>query len=234
MQIIPVLDIMAGQVVRAHRGQRDRYRPITSALCATSDPESIIAALLARFPFPAIYVADLDAITGRGANADLIANLSRRFPGIHWWLDAGFATADDYRPYRPLAAVVPVIGSESQRGIGSYLSLVRELPAAILSLDFSGDTFLGPPELATDASLWPERVIVMTLDRIGGGLGPDLVRLGALARAHPAIRFHAAGGVRDGRDLDAVAATGAAGVLVASLLHDRAADVPALGARFTR
>ena len=43
----------------------------------------------------------------------------------------------------------------------------------VLSLDFRGETFLGPQGLLDDAALWPHRVIVMTLARVGGGEGPD-------------------------------------------------------------
>ncbi len=38
MILIPVIDLMQGQVVRAVRGDRGSYRPIVSGLCAGSDP----------------------------------------------------------------------------------------------------------------------------------------------------------------------------------------------------
>lgn len=96
-------------------------------------------------------------------------------------------------------------------------------PAAarlVLSLDFRGDDFMGPPALLQRTELWPSRIIVMTLARVGGGAGPDLERLAALQSRAPDRRFYAAGGVRGPADLEALRRQGAAGVLVASALHD--------------
>src|SRR5215203_2024938 len=47
---------------------------------------------------------------------------------------------------------------------------------AILSLDFRGEDFVGPPSLLDDPSLWPCAVIAMTLARVGTSTGPDLLR----------------------------------------------------------
>ena len=69
-------------------------------------------------------------------------------------------------------------------------------------------------------SLWPRRVIVMTLGAVGGGLGPDLDRLRTILELAGDRQVFAAGGVRDSTDLEALAALGCAGVLVASALHD--------------
>ena len=45
MRIIPVLDLMQGQIVRGIAGQRESYRPIKSSLVAGSDHEAIAGAL---------------------------------------------------------------------------------------------------------------------------------------------------------------------------------------------
>ena len=50
----------------------------------------------------------------------------------------------------------------------------------VLSLDFRGDAFQGPQEILAEPALWPQRVIVMTLARVGSGAGPDLERLAAI------------------------------------------------------
>ena len=44
--------------------------------------------------------------------------------------------------------------------------------------------------------LWPERVIVMTLARVGGDAGPDMDRLLQIKRRAPDARLYAAGGLR--------------------------------------
>ncbi len=112
---------------------------------------------------------------------------------------------------------VRVVGSESLLDSAGLQGLVT----GVLSLDFRGDDFLGPPALLADPDLWPRRVIVMTLARVGGGDGPDYERLrDVIARAGADRLIYAAGGVRNGDDLEALRVMGAAGVLVATALHD--------------
>ncbi|MGE0383576.1 MAG: HisA/HisF-related TIM barrel protein [Gammaproteobacteria bacterium] len=224
-RIVPVIDLMRGLVVHARRGERAGYRPLQSCLCATPEAHAVCDALLALHPFGAIYVADLDAIQGHGNHAPLIDALARRHPGVEFWIDAGSTARTPMR-----ANCVPVLGSESLPGAAM-------LPAPdarwILSLDFRGEAFMGPPELLDTAPSWPAAVLAMTLDRVGSALGPDLVRLRKLIRAAGTRRVFAAGGIRDDADLAAVAATGAAGVLVASAVHDGRLGVAALS-RYVR
>ena len=90
----------------------------------------------------------------------------------------------------------------------------------ILSLDFRGDAFHGPEALLPMPELWPGRIIIMTLARVGSGAGPDLQRLATIRARGAGRRVFAAGGLRDARDLASIALHGGAGVLVASALHD--------------
>ena len=62
LQVIPVIDLLRGQVVRARMGDRASYRPLESPLSPTSDPIDVVRGLLSVYPFPTLYVADLDAI----------------------------------------------------------------------------------------------------------------------------------------------------------------------------
>jgi uncharacterized protein related to proFAR isomerase len=113
-----------------------------------------------------------------------------------------------------------VLGSESQTSVEDFLrARERVEPSAPLSLDFRGDDFIGPPELLEDPALWPSRVIVMTLARVGSGEGPDLARLGMIIARAGRREVYAAGGVRNAEDLRALRGIGAAGALIASALH---------------
>ena len=78
MQAIPVIDLMGGQVVRARMGDRASYRPLESPLSPTSEPVDVVRGLLEVFPFPTLYVADLDAIQGRRRQLPDVAPHSRR------------------------------------------------------------------------------------------------------------------------------------------------------------
>src|SRR5947209_19648396 len=62
MQIIPVLDLMGGRVVRGVAGRRSEYRALTSALTASSKPLDVARAFRLHFGLATLYVADLDAI----------------------------------------------------------------------------------------------------------------------------------------------------------------------------
>ncbi len=93
VRIIPVLDLKGGEVVRAEKGQRDRYRPMVTPLAASSDPVAVAEGLRTLFPFGTFYIADLDAIEGRPPNHDALARLRRMQDEPELWLDAGFAEA---------------------------------------------------------------------------------------------------------------------------------------------
>jgi phosphoribosylformimino-5-aminoimidazole carboxamide ribotide isomerase len=235
VQIIPVIDLLDGQVVRAIAGNRAAYRPIESRLAPSSDPLAIANALLDLAPFPILYVADLDAITDHGSERNrpvlmrLCGELVRR-GASQLWLDAGGArwvdglireaTAIDLR-------VVPVSGSES---LGAYDATT---PEGVLSLDYRDGRFLGPPGLDDNAGAWPGTLIVMDLAAVGVGGGPALERIDELmARARRAgrtdIAFHAAGGIRNEADLEALAERNVHGVLIASALHDGSLDAAAI------
>jgi HisA/HisF family protein len=213
LEPIPVLDLKGGIVVRAAGGERSRYPPLASPLAGgRSDPLSVAAALLALAPFRRVYLADLDAIAGCGHHDDVVRALASAHPGVEWWLDRGArnpgACAD--------LPAVPVIGSENLDA-----SCARPSGEAwILSLDFRAGRRLGTAAWLDDAGQWPRRVILMSLDHVGAGRGPDLARLARLRAQAPDRRWYAAGGVRHAADLERLAEAGASGVLLASALHD--------------
>ena len=78
MQLLPVIDLMAGQVVRGVRGERSAYRPIRSSLCESSAPLDLAPRLLARAASDTLYIADLDALMGGKLQFDIIAALLDR------------------------------------------------------------------------------------------------------------------------------------------------------------
>lgn len=211
---------MQGRVVHARRGARDTYRPVASRLTPSADPIDVAAALFAWFPFDALYLADLDAILGRGDNFAAVAALRARHPATEIWVDAGVSGAGRLREFQSGAYGVPVIGSESQRGMDLLAAIAARGAEAILSLDFKAGRLLGPAALLEQTALWPRRVIVLDLDRVGSGLGPDLDLLAQVQALAPRARVYAGGGVRDARDLETLAGAGAEGVLLASALHD--------------
>jgi phosphoribosylformimino-5-aminoimidazole carboxamide ribotide isomerase len=219
LRIIPVLDLKGGEVVRAEMGRRDSYRPIATPLCEGSHAVAVAEGLRTLFPFPTFYIADLDAIEGRAPNRAALTALRAMPDAPELWVDAGAADAGALAAALAEPLLRPVLGSESQRD-ASLLRRFRDHPDLILSLDFFGDGFRGPPELLDQPELWPERVIVMTLARVGAAAGPDFARLEEIKRKAGSRSVVAAGGVRDETDIRALSSLGIAAALVATSLHN--------------
>lgn len=236
-----MLDLLGGEVVRAVRGERGRYRPMQSGLAPGSHPLTLARALLdhpaCHTGAPVLYIADLDAIQGRPPQQavlrELLHRLGRERPGFTLWLDAGFAdpaaaasVIGGLDAPAAKAGVRPVYGSESLRSLDALAAVAAE-PGAILSLDCRLEQALDPAGCWQHPARWPACVIVMTLDRVGADRGPDLATFTRLRAQAGARQVVGAGGIRDADDLAAGLAAGASAWLVASALHDGRLGEPA-------
>jgi phosphoribosylformimino-5-aminoimidazole carboxamide ribotide isomerase len=229
LQVIPVIDLVGGQVVHARKGDRASYRPVKSPLSPTSDAVDVVRGLRSVYPFPTLYVADLDAIQGHGDNVQTLRRIRDAFPALQIWVDNGAAASAAIDALIDADLGAPIIGSESQRD-SALIARHRNSNRVVLSLDFRGDVFQGPEEILAEPALWPSRVIVMTLARVGSAAGPDLARLAAIRSIAGGREIYAAGGVRDARDLSALKAAGASGALIATALHEQRIDAADLEA----
>ena len=230
MHAIPVIDLLHGQVVHARKGDRASYRPLESPLSPTSDAVDVIRGLLAVYPFPTLYVADLDAIQNHGDNVQTLRRIRNEFPALRMWVDNGAADSAAIGALIDADLGASVIGSESQRH-NALIAQHRDSRRIVLSLDFRGDAFQGPQDILAEPALWPSRVIVMTLARVGSAAGPDLARFAAIRSIAGGRDLYAAGGVRDMADLLALKGAGASGALIATALHEQrigAADLEAM------
>jgi phosphoribosylformimino-5-aminoimidazole carboxamide ribotide isomerase len=227
VRIIPVLDLKDGMVVRAAGGRRDEYSPIRTPLSPSADIVAIASGFRSLYPFETFYVADLDAIAGLAANEAALARLARLEEPPRIWLDAGFREARGLESALGRPSLSPVLGSESQDD-DALLRRFHDHPGLILSLDFFADAFRGPASLLEEPGLWPQRVIVMTLARVGSAAGPDLARLEKIMAKAGGREIVAAGGVRGEADLRALSGLGVSAALVATSLHDGTLDRAAL------
>lgn len=84
MEIIPVLDLMSGMAVSGKSGLRDTYQPLKTVYSSTPDPVDI-AISLKREGAKRIYLADLDAIEGKGSNLDVVRRINHILPVILDW-----------------------------------------------------------------------------------------------------------------------------------------------------
>ena len=219
MRIIPVLDLKGGEVVRAEKGRRDLYKPIRTPLSASADVVAVAEGLRTLHPFQTFYIADLDAIEGREPNHASLARLGAMAKPPELWVDAGIGEEAALAAALAQPSLRPVLGSESQRD-DRLLRRFHGNPGFILSLDFFADGFRGPASFLEEPELWPGRVIVMTLARVGAAAGPDFARLEEIRAKAGNRAVIAAGGVRDLADIRALSALGIAAALVATSLHD--------------
>ena len=126
--MIPVIDLLHGQVVHAIRGRRKNYKPIKSVLCGTSDPLAVARAFLNLLNLNEVYVADLDAIQDphQKHHRKVITDIARR-EGLDIILDAGVSTVDDTLELIDCGVRKVVIGAETLQSWED----VKDIPARI-------------------------------------------------------------------------------------------------------
>ncbi len=241
MQIIPVIDLLGGQVVRGIGGRRSEYRPIESKLVAGSDPGAIAAAFVEHFGATTCYVADLDAIERECWQMGAWEAISRA--GLRLWLDAGLGKPVPFFRARYTCdnlgiATEHVVGLESlavgEESLSQLVQLCRvqfhHVPL-IFSLDmkegrplakYSHWQSLAPIEIAARVvETGIQRMIVLDLADVGTGGGTRTLELcRALHAKYPQLELIAGGGVRNLDDLRRIADAGCMAALVASALHD--------------
>lgn len=216
MQIIPVIDLKDGEVVAAQQGQRDSYKAIKSTFCPSSSITDVVNGFLSLHPFKIIYIADLNAITHAGNNKKLIDCAIANNPEVIFWVDDG-KKMQDFSASN-LSNYKQVFGSENQNQcIHPYNQ------DSILSLDFFPNKgYTGPEQLLKNPILWPQNIIVMTLDKVGKNTGPDFEKLTFFQKKHPEKNIIAAGGIRNITDLLHLKKMGIRYALIASALHSGA------------
>lgn len=229
MEVVPVLDLLNGVVVRAVGGRRSEYLPLTSRLTDRTDAVGVAQALRESLGLNSLYVADLDAILhGRGR------------PGIYDQLTAaGFEVQVDAGITTPAAVrdlcdrgVEPVVGLET---CPSPAVLQQMVQVAAGRLTFSLDLVRGMPLHRVPAPEWQidplaiatqavqagaRRILILDLADVGEFQGSRSVALcQTLRELHPQAMVTGGGGVRNREDLCLWQNAGAARVLVASALH---------------
>ena len=231
MRVVGVIDLKDGTAVHAVRGERERYRPVSSAIGGDDgDALALARGFRDALGIEEVYVADLDAIVGGSEGHH--TGLLRALAGVaRLMVDAGVSEPAPARALLDLGAHRVIVGTETLGGPDALDRLLAELPdgAVILSVDLRDGQVLSPdPQLAGVPALDAfarlaraglREAIVLDLARVGSGSGPDVALIAELRAAFPDLALLAGGGVRDVEDLRALEAAGAAGALVATALH---------------
>ena len=190
------------------------------------DPLALARAFRSELGLDELYVADLEAITGKGSNSETSAALARE---ARVMVDAGVSEPQQAKTLLDLGAQRVIVGTETLPGADALDRLLAEIPQVVLSVDLRDGRMLSPdPQLAglpaLDALARLHRdglreAIVLDLARVGSGAGFDVELIAQLHAAFGDLELLAGGGVRDVEDLRALRHAGAAGALVATALH---------------
>lgn len=229
MQVLPVLDLLNGVVMRGVAGRRSEYRPVVSHLVASAEPLAVAEAFRTHFGLNELYLADLDAIAGRELSLPAYRALLRL--GFRLWVDAGVRDREQAGVVAAEGAGV-VVGLETVAGPGALADVFRaHAGRAIFSLDLRDGAPLGDRTAWDGASAWEiaeravglgaTRLLVLDLARVGVGSGTGTEMLhGRLSSAFPHCEVWVGGGVRNADDLRRLRDAGVRAVLVASALHN--------------
>jgi phosphoribosylformimino-5-aminoimidazole carboxamide ribotide isomerase len=232
MQIVPVIDLKQGLVVRGVAGRRAEYQPIVSQLTSSACPGDVAKALFARFGVSVAYVADLDAIGG--AEPDWRSYEKIAAAGLSLWIDAGVRTVESAQRIHQSPSVSAVI-------VGLETLPERSLLAAVIHslgpdhVIFSLDLMNGQPR--TPVAEWGEtsalaiaaefqqmsgkRLLLLDVADVGTNRGPSTLALTRELRGNFLhLELSTGGGVRNETDLAAMEDAGCDYALVATALHD--------------
>ena len=236
MQVLPVIDLKDGKVVRGVAGQRATYQPVESLLASDATASSIANAFAECLPVDAVYVADLDAIAGAEPNWQALDQISET--GLQIWLDAGvgdLARAEQLSQYAQqqpqLTSVIMGLESVPDAEMLSQLYHHFGREQAVFSLDLKQGVplsesaswqGLNAEQIASQAiKIGFQQLIVLDLAAVGMDQGTPVEALcQRLSSAHPDVEWISGGGIRGPSDLKRLAEHGCSAALVASALHD--------------
>lgn len=241
MNVIPAIDLRDGAVVRLRQGDFAQSRQFD---CAPLD----LAGRYAEAGASRLHVVDLDgARAGRPVQAGLLAQLAGAGLDIQW--GGGVRSLDDIERLLAAGAARVVVGSVAVLEPERFVRWLARFGAdrLVLALDVRQDpdgrwcpaTQAWQQTSQVDAAGLLDRlaeagiaeVLSTDIGRDGMAAGPNLDLYRWLLGRWPALHWIASGGVRDQRDLDALAALGVPSCVAGSALLDGTLPLAALRAR---
>ncbi|HXM59164.1 MAG TPA: 1-(5-phosphoribosyl)-5-[(5-phosphoribosylamino)methylideneamino] imidazole-4-carboxamide isomerase [Candidatus Dormibacteraeota bacterium] len=235
-RIVPALDLRAGRVVRL-----GEHGDFASERAFADGPDAVVA-LAHRYVAAGagrLHVVDLDAARGSGDNRTLVGRLVTE-AGAEVQVSGGVRSLDAADEWLRAGAAAVVMGTAAVRDPALLAAVAAAHPGRVLAaLDVRG----GRPALTGWAELadltaaealdrWAGAplagLVVTSVDRDGTLGGPDLALLAEVS-ARSAWPVTYSGGVSSLADVRAVAAAGAAAVILGrSLLEGRISLAEAL------
>lgn len=221
MRIVPALDLRGGRVVRlGEHGDFARERAFADS------PEAAVA-LAARYVEAGarrLHVVDLDAARGSGDNRELVRRLVTD-AGAEVQVAGGVRSAADADALIAAGAAAVAMGTAAVRDPALLARVARRHPGRVLAaLDVrsgrpavSGWGEVADLTVAEMLARWADAplagLVVTSVDRDGTLAGPDLALLAEVTAA-VGLPVTYSGGVGSLGDVRAVAAAGAAAVIL--------------------
>ena len=229
--ILPVLDVLEGNVVRGIAGQRVNYQPIVSRLVAGHRPLDVARAIRDSFGLERFYLADLNGIIHQRPQFDLYRALMA--DGFELLIDLGLQDSRAVDSMRELGLNKFIVALESCQSPDR----LAEMSDMASEITFSLDLFEGTPRYHACEIGWSDKpvqivdqaveagatsILVLDLADVGTGTGVSTDNLCRSIRdTFPNLQIIAGGGIRGPDDVHRLHAIGVTSVLVASALHDR-------------
>jgi len=232
VRLIPAIDLRAGHCVRLLRGDFSRETRYDSDAAGLAEKYRGLGA-------DWLHVVDLDGAKGDGGgNRDVIMQIAAQ-AAVKVQVGGGLRNAASVKQMLDLGAARVVIGSAAVTEVDQVRTWLEHFGPERLALAF--DVRLGAdgtPRVAThgwqqqsELSLWSaverfagsslRHVLCTDVDRDGALCGPNVPLYREAVRRHPRIDWQASGGIRDARDLHALAEAGAAAAVSGkALLED--------------
>ncbi len=182
-----------------------------------------------------LHVVDMDlAFRGAAGAGDLIATLSRSFPGLATQVSGGITDPLEADLYLAAGATRIILGSAALADVdAARRTILRLADRVLVGIEVEGAGIVSRGDVRVRLELMPTLgwlaaarapgFLVTSVARVGARGGPDVELIRRVVRAgRPTL---AAGGIRDLDDLRAVRRAGAVGAVVGSAALDGSLDL---------
>lgn len=237
--VVPVLDLMIGQVVWAKGGHRGSYAPVHSPLTHSSAPVDVARSIYNQTGCDCLYLANIDSFAGATPVSSVYKELTEA--GFSLWIDAdwiGSLHSDELTDQILTLAqdenVRLIFSSESMTSADEFKiisGLCQSGARPIFSLDLRNGSVIAKSDelkstnpldlLSTAWEAGARDMILLDLESVGtyGGVSTEtLIR--EASEKFPTARLVSGGGVRDQSDAQRLLTAGCQHVLVASAIFD--------------
>ncbi len=218
--IIPVIDLKNGMAVSGKSGKRETYEPLKTVFHNSSDPIAIAIALK-EAGFKRIYVADLDAIEGKGLNLNVVREMNHIIPVM---LDSGLKSSDDAQKILDTVEKV-IIATETINSLKELELLFSLFPKQnlVMSVDVKEGNIVGKhinadfkDIITIIKEIKPLEVILLDISRVGTEKGFNHELVNRFIDLETSLIL--GGGVRD-QDIVELTEMGIKNFLVGTALH---------------